>query len=147
MKMQLTQYSDYSMRVLLYLSQTPNEISTISEISDFYKISKNHLVKVVHRLAQLDYIVSIQGKGGGIKLAKNPNDIKIGEVLRQTEPNFYLVECFDEKTNRCVITQTCRLKGILHQGMEAFFKVLDQYTLQDSSKKSMAKQIQNSLTD
>ncbi|MFZ2315259.1 MAG: Rrf2 family transcriptional regulator [Gammaproteobacteria bacterium] len=144
--MQLTLQSDYSLRVLLYLSQTKNEMSTINEISAFYKISKNHLVKVVHKLAQLNYIISVQGKGGGIKLAKDPDDINIGDVIRKTEPNFYLVECFNTKTNQCVITDACRLRGMLNQGMEAFFKVLDQYTLQSGSKNSMAQQIINSLS-
>jgi Rrf2 family transcriptional regulator, nitric oxide-sensitive transcriptional repressor len=98
--MQLTIHSDYSLRVLLYLSQTKNDITTIVEIASFYKISKNHLVKVVHRLGQLGYIISIQGKGGGIKLAKKPADIKIGELIRKTEPSFYIVECFNKKHNQ-----------------------------------------------
>jgi Rrf2 family nitric oxide-sensitive transcriptional repressor len=143
--MQLTFYSDYSLRVLLYLSQMPKDTATITEISDFYKISKNHLVKVVHRLAQLEFIISTRGKGGGIKLARSSDEITIGEVVRKTEPHFNLVECFDEKTNRCVITNACRLKGILHQGMEAFFKVLDQYTLAEGSKTALIKQITNHL--
>lgn len=143
--MQLTLYSDYSLRVLIYLSKLKNETATITEISDFYKISRNHLVKVVHRLAQLEFIVSTRGKGGGIKLAKHPRDITIGEVVRKTEPNFSLVECFDEKTNRCVITNVCRLKGILNQGMSAFFNVLDQYTLADASTTALANQIKQSL--
>ncbi|HYF98315.1 MAG TPA: Rrf2 family transcriptional regulator [Coxiellaceae bacterium] len=143
--MQLTFYSDYSLRVLLYLSQMPKETATITEISDFYNISKNHLVKVVHRLAQLEFIISTRGKGGGIKLAKRPDEITIGEVVRKTEPHFNLVECFNETTNLCVITNSCRLKGILHQGMEAFFNVLDQYTLAEGSKTALIKQIKNHL--
>lgn len=145
--MQLTLYSDYSLRVLLYLSRTPNEFATITEISDFYQISKNHLVKVVHSLAQLGFIISTRGKGGGIKLARSPNQISIGEVVRKTEPNFYLVECFNQETNRCVITNVCRLKGILNQGIEAFFSVLDSYTLADGSKNSLVKQITNHLKE
>lgn len=139
--MQLTLYSDYSLRVLIYLSKTDKKISTITDISEFYKISRNHLVKVVHRLAQLGYIISIQGKGGGIKLAKDPSEIKVGEVIRKTEPNFYMVECFNEKENRCVITDVCRLKGILNQGMEAFFNVIDQYTILDCSTNDLFKKI------
>lgn len=146
--MQLTSHSDYSLRVLLYLSQMPKDTSTITEISEFYKISRNHLVKVVHRLAQLGFITSIQGKGGGIKLAKSPDEIRIGEVIRKTEANFQLVECFDEKTNHCVITNTCRLKGVLDQALEAFFSVLDEYTLSDGCKNILAKQIiRNNLYD
>lgn len=145
LKMQLTFYSDYSLRVLLYLSQMPKDTATITEISDFYKISKNHLVKVVHRLAQLEFIISTRGKGGGIKLARSSDEITIGEVVRKTEPNFNLVECFNEETNRCVITNACRLRGILHQGMEAFFNVLDQYTLAEGSKITLITQITNHL--
>lgn len=139
--MQLTFHSDYSLRVLLYLSQSPKEINTITEISEFYKISKNHLVKVVHRLAQLGFIISTQGKGGGIKLAKDPSEITIGEVVRNTEPHFCLVECFNEATNRCVITDFCRLKGILNQGLMAFLDVLDKYTLAEGSKNTLKKKI------
>lgn len=145
--MQLTFYSDYSLRVLLYLSRTPNKFATITEVSQFYQIPKNHLVKVVHTLARLGFIISTRGKGGGIKLAKSPNKISIGEVVRKTEPNFCLVECFDLKKNRCVITNVCRLKGILMQGMEAFFKVLDSYYLTDGSKNSLIKKITNHLNE
>jgi Rrf2 family nitric oxide-sensitive transcriptional repressor len=143
--MQLTFYSDYSLRVLLYLSQMSKDAATISEVSDFYKISKNHLVKVVHRLAQLGFITSARGKGGGIKLARNSNEITIGEVVRKTEPHFNLVECFNGKTNQCVITNACRIRGILHQGMEAFFNVLDQYTLAEGSKAALINQITNHI--
>jgi len=133
--MQLTLHSDYSLRVLIYLSQTDKKISTITEISKFYQISKNHLVKVVHKLAQYGFIISTQGKGGGIQLAKKSSEIKVGDVVRKMEPNFNLVECFNEKTNQCVITDVCRLKGVMELGMKAFFNVLDQYTLVDCSTK------------
>jgi Rrf2 family transcriptional regulator, nitric oxide-sensitive transcriptional repressor len=141
--MQLTLYTDYSLRVLIYLSKTNKEITTISEISDFYKISKNHLVKVVHQLAQHGFIISLQGKGGGIKLAKDPRDVIVGDVIRKTEPNFHMVECFNEKTNHCVITDVCRLKGILNHGMLAFFNVMDQYTLADCSTNHLSKRIKS----
>lgn len=139
--MQLTLYIDYSLRVLIYLSRMPTETATITEISDFYKISKNHLVKVVHRLVLLGYITSIRGKGGGIKLAREPNQVIIGEVISQTEPNFQMVECFNEKTNRCTITPACRLKGIVNQGMQAFFDVLYKHTLLDASSQLLTQQI------
>ena len=143
--MQLTLYSDYSLRVLFYLNQTPKDTATIIEISDFYEISKNHLVKVVHGLVQLGFIISTRGKGGGIKLARSSEKISIGEVVRKTEPHFNLVECFNKKTNRCSITDACRLKKILHQGMEAFFSILDQYILAEGSKIILKKQIGNHL--
>lgn len=141
LSMQLTLHTDYSLRVLLYLSRTPNEFATITEISQFYQISKNHLVKVVHNLVQQEFIISIRGKGGGIKLAKSPNEISIGEVVRKVEPNFCMVECFNLETNCCVITNVCRLKGILNQGIKTFFTVLDGYTLEDGSTNELRKQI------
>jgi Rrf2 family transcriptional regulator, nitric oxide-sensitive transcriptional repressor len=139
--MQLTLYTDYSLRVLIYLSRMPTETTTITEISEFYNISKNHLVKVVHRLVILGFITSLRGKGGGIKLAKKPDKINIGDVVRKTEPHFYMVGCFDEQNNKCMITTTCRLKGIINQGMQVFFKTLDSYTLIDASSDLVTKQI------
>ena len=143
--MQLTLYSDYSLRVLFYLSNMQKKTATITEIATFYGISRNHLVKVVHRLAQMNFIISLRGKGGGIKLAKDPGEIKIGDVIRKTEPNYTLVECFNEKTNQCVITNVCRLKRILNEGLEAFLNVLDQYTIADSHTKGLARQIKFSI--
>lgn len=143
--MQLTLYTDYSLRVLIYLSRMPTEATTITEVSEFYKISRNHLVKVVHRLVVLGFITSLRGKGGGIKLAKEPNQINIGDVIRKAEPHFQMVECFNEKTNQCAITPTCQLKGLINQGMQAFFKTLDCYTLVDAASELLTKQISTFL--
>jgi len=143
--MQLTFYSDYSFRVLFYLASMKKETTTIAEISEFYRISKNHLVKVVHRLSLQGFIISLRGKGGGIKLAKKPDEINIGDVVRKTEPNFTLVECFDAKTNLCVITGACRLKGILNEALMAFFHVLENYTIADTLNNELTKQITLSL--
>jgi len=143
--MQLTFYSDYSFRVLFYLANMQKETATIAEISDFYHISKNHLVKVVHRLSQQGFIISLRGKGGGIKLAKNPDEIKLSDVARKTEPNFTLVECFDPKTNQCVITNASRLKSILNEALMAFFHVLENYTIADTLNNKLTKQITLSL--
>ncbi len=143
--MQLTLYSDYSLRVLIYLSRTPNKSTTITQIAEFYDISRNHLVKVVHKLAQLGFILSTRGKNGGIKLAYPANKISIGEVVRKTEPGFFLVECFNEKTNKCAITGICRLKGILSEGLQAFLNVLDQYTLEEASTEKVMTMINYSL--
>jgi Rrf2 family transcriptional regulator, nitric oxide-sensitive transcriptional repressor len=139
--MQLTLYSDYSLRILLYLSRMPKATATIAEIADFYKISKNHLVKVVHRLVQLGFVTSTRGKGGGIQLAKPADEITFADVVMKTEPNFHLAECFNEKTNACVITDVCRLKEVLHQAVQAFFSVLAHYTLAEGSKRTLAKKI------
>lgn len=143
--MQLTLYTDYSLRVLIYLSRMPNEMATITQIAEFYNISRNHLVKVVHKLAQLGFVQSIRGKKGGIKLAYPPNKIIIGDVVRKTEPGFFLVECFNEVENNCAITGICRLKGILSEGMQAFLTVLDNYTLADASTDKISFKISQAL--
>ena len=126
--MQLTQYTDYTLRTLMYLA-LKSETSTITEISESYDISRNHLVKVVHGLGKLEYINTIQGRHGGIILAHEPADINIGEVVRKTEPNFHIVQCFDVQNGRCTISAGCRLKGALGEAFRAFMDVLDQYTL------------------
>lgn len=128
----LTLYSDYSMRVLLYLGIKGREqLSTIQEIADSYQISKNHLMKVTYALGQLGYIETIRGRGGGIRLAKDPKEINIGEVMRQTEEDFHIVECFDKDNNMCVISPACQLKHALYEALQAYFAVLDRYTLGD----------------
>lgn len=135
--MQLTQYSDYALRTLIYLA-VQRENATITEIAERYDISRNHLVKVVHNLGKLGYITTIRGRHGGICLAMEPKDINIGEVVRRTEPNFTLVECFDHQNNRCVITPACKLMGVLGEAFQAFTSVLDKYTLADMTSNSNA---------
>lgn len=130
--MQLTQYTDFSLRVLIYLSmKKPEELSTITDISEFYEVSRNHLVKVVHNLATLGYIETIRGKHGGMRLARAAADISVGEVVRLTEPNFDIAECFNKTTNRCAITPVCGLKRILGQARSQFMQALDGYTIAD----------------
>ena len=130
--LRLTVYTDYSLRVLMYLgAREPGHLSTIQEIADAYNISKNHLMKVTYELGKLGYIETIRGRGGGIRLAMDPADIIIGQVVRQTEEDFHLVECFDMENNFCRLAPSCRLKGALHEALRAYLNVLDQYTLQD----------------
>lgn len=130
--MRLTLYSDYSMRVLLYLGiKGKDKLSTIQEIADNYKISKNHLMKVTYELGQLGYIETIRGRGGGIRLAKDPKEINIGQVIRQTEEDFHIVECFDKENNKCVISPACQLKHALNEALQAYLSVLDRYCLGD----------------
>lgn len=137
-KMQLTLYTDYSLRVLVYLSLNPERSSTISEIADFYQVSRNHLVKVVHNLSLKQHIISSRGKGGGLRLARAPELINIGAVIRDTEPNFHVVECFNGETpNTCVVEPICRLKGILGKASDQFLKTLDAYSIADIIKKDM----------
>ncbi|MBB6444230.1 Rrf2 family transcriptional regulator [Bacillus benzoevorans] len=133
--MRLTNYTDYALRVLIYLAlKKEEELSTIKEIADTYQISKNHLMKIIHELGLLGYIDTIRGRNGGIRLSMDPEDINIGELVQKTEEDFHLVECFNgdtEKANHCIITPACRLKHILHESLLAFIQVLKGYTLAD----------------
>ena len=129
--MQLTLYTDYSLRVLIYLASHGDRRVTITEMADAYQISRNHLVKVVHNLASHDFIHTTRGKGGGMRLARRPEEVNIGAVIRQTEPHMNLLECFDKQNNRCSISPACSLKRILYQARKAFYDVVDGYTLAD----------------
>ncbi|WP_088042920.1 Rrf2 family transcriptional regulator [Bacillus sp. EAC] len=132
--MRLTNYSDYSLRVLIFLSSGSQEkLVNIKDIAEAYDISKNHLMKIIYNLGKLGYIETIRGRNGGIRLAKQPSDINIGEIIRQTEEDFNIVECF-EHGNTCVITPVCSLKHIFNKALEQFLHVLDQYTLEDIVK-------------
>ncbi len=131
--MQLTRHTDYSIRVLIFVGLNPDRLVTITEISDAYDISRNHLVKVVHGLSRRGYIETFRGQHGGMKLARDPAEISLGDVVRQTEP-FHLVECFDEMTDTCPITAACVIKGVLIHAQETFLKVLDGYSLADVLK-------------
>ena len=129
--MQLTLYTDYSLRVLLYLATHPKQRVTISEISEYFGISRNHLVKVVHNLGKLDLIHTIRGKSGGLLLAVPPEHINIAETVQKIEPHMNLLECFDDMTNTCPITMQCSLKGVLFQARTGFMGVLENCTLAD----------------
>ena len=134
--MQLTLHTDYSLRVLIYLTQKRDDLATISEIADFYKISRNHLVKVVHHLAGAGFIKTTRGKHGGMKLARSPELISIGDVVRRMEPNFDIVECFNATNPACVVSAVCALKSALYQAGNEFLGVLDRYTLADAMEQS-----------
>ena len=130
--MHLTTYSDYSLRVLIYLASKNNgELSNIKEIAEIYDISKNHLMKIIFNMGKMGYIETIRGRNGGVRLAKLPSEINIGEIIRKTEEHFYIVECFEKHNNKCIMTPVCSMKQIFHQALEAFLQVLDQYTLDD----------------
>jgi Rrf2 family nitric oxide-sensitive transcriptional repressor len=132
--MRLTQYTDYSLRVLLYLAQQKDEMVTITELADFYKISRNHLVKVVHNLGIKGYIQTTRGKKGGLRLARPAHEIVIGDVVRKVEPDFELLECFNTSTDHCVITNACALKSVLILARDDFLSTLDLYTVADAVK-------------
>lgn len=129
--MRLTLYTDYSLRVLLYLALHKDKTVTITELANFYKISRNHLVKVVHELGLKGYILTTRGKRGGIRLARAAEQIVVGEVIRHTEPDFDLLECLNPDADQCVITNTCRLKSVLFTARGNFLGELDKYTLAD----------------
>jgi len=129
--MQLTLYTDYSLRVLLYLGQNPHERATIAQISEHFNISRNHLVKVVHNLGKLELIHTIRGKNGGILLAQEPKDINLGTIIQRFEPHMDLLECFNDQSNTCPITMACGLKHILFKAKRSFMDILHEYTLAD----------------
>ncbi|MDN6297021.1 MAG: Rrf2 family transcriptional regulator [Halomonas sp.] len=128
--MHLTRFTDYSIRVLLYLATKGEERSTISEIAETFNISRNHLMKIVQELNQKGYLKAIRGKHGGLLLNRSPASISLGALIRDTEQEMALVECFRDD-NACVITPHCRLQPILAEALSAFLHVLDAYTLAD----------------
>ena len=130
--MQLTQYSDYSMRVLIYLVQHKGKLCTIDEISDYYNISRNHLMKVVNHLVNAKFIESVRGRSGGIRLISDPREISIGAVIRSTESGFNLVECFNPRKQDCAAIPVCKFNYILATAFQEFMKVLDNSTLADA---------------
>lgn len=136
--MQLTQFSDYSLRVLLYLVAHPDRWVPLPEISRAYGVSQNHLVKVAQLLLQLGFVESSRGRAGGLRLAKAASEINVGEVVRATEPHLDLVECFDAKRNTCPIDAACGLKGALLAAQKAFLRELDRFALSDFQPRAPA---------
>ncbi|HXS05574.1 MAG TPA: Rrf2 family transcriptional regulator [Rhizomicrobium sp.] len=136
--MRLTFYSDYSLRLLMYAALKPDALITIQEVADAYGISKNHLTKVAFDLGRAGFLETVRGRGGGLKLARKPEEIGLGDVLRVTEAHSVLVECFNPMTNSCAISGPCRLKGVLGRALKAYFTVLDEYTIADLTGKNPA---------
>jgi Rrf2 family nitric oxide-sensitive transcriptional repressor len=130
--MQLTSHTDYALRVLIYLAKNPEQKVTIGELAEFFKISRNHLVKVVHNLSVKGFIRSIRGKGGGLYLAKPAEQINIGDVVRQMEGHFHIVDCFNStKAGLCRLHPHCGLTAVLTNALEQFLLVLDATRLSD----------------
>ncbi|MBX7219349.1 MAG: Rrf2 family transcriptional regulator [Blastocatellia bacterium] len=129
--MRLTLHTDYSLRVLLYLATHPDRLVSTQEISEAYGISKNHLVKVVLTLGKHGFLDVRPGRTGGLALGRPPAEISLGLVVQTTEPDFFLVECFDSKRNQCPITPVCGLPAVLTEAHNAFLKVLLSYSLED----------------
>ncbi len=128
--MRLSTFSDYSLRVLMYLGVQPDRLATIAEIAAGHGISESHLMKVVHQLGRFGLVETVRGKGGGMRLALAPQHIVLGDVIRQTESDFTLVECFASNAT-CRIQGACHLSAILGEALNALFLVLDGYTLAD----------------
>jgi Rrf2 family transcriptional regulator, nitric oxide-sensitive transcriptional repressor len=126
--MQLTKFSDYALRVLMFAHAAGDRLVTIEEIAAAYRISRAHLMKVVNALTRAGFLTPVRGRSGGVRLAKPADEIVLGAVVRATEPNFALVECF-ATGNQCVITGCCRLPSLMDEALDAFLHVLDQHTL------------------
>jgi Rrf2 family transcriptional regulator, nitric oxide-sensitive transcriptional repressor len=128
--MQLTTFSDYTFRVLIYLGLQHGKLVTIAEVARAYAVSENHLMKVVHQLAQRGYVETVRGKGGGLRLAMAPEDIHLSRVLEGAEGGVALLDCLDRE-GICCIQPSCRLMGILREAQQAMYAVLEKYTLAD----------------
>ena len=128
--MKLTSFTDYSLRVLIYLAAQPKQRATIAMIASSFDVSENHLTKVVHFLGKAGWLANVRGKGGGLELAMPPELISIGKVVRQTERGIMPAECFADD-GHCAITDICRLSGVLAEAVNAFYATLDRYTLAD----------------
>jgi Rrf2 family nitric oxide-sensitive transcriptional repressor len=128
--MRLTNFTDYALRVLMYAATQEERLITIEETAEVYSISRAHLMKVVNRLTKAGFLKATRGRTGGLSLGKRPDRIRLGDVVRATEPDFALVECFATNSN-CVITPHCRLRGVLNEALGAFTATLDRHTLAD----------------
>jgi Rrf2 family nitric oxide-sensitive transcriptional repressor len=129
--MRLTTFTDYSLRVLIYLGTRSDQRAAVGEIADAYGISKNHLMKVILFLAEEGYVLTTRGKGGGVGLKLDPERIRIGDVVRKSEAGSVLVECFSREASECRIERSCLLRGAFQKAVHAFYAVLDTYTLAD----------------
>ncbi len=128
--MRLTRFTDYSLRVLIFLGLQKDELVTIRRISDAYGISRNHLMKVVSLLTRMGYLKAQRGPGGGIRLARAPEKINLADVIKDTEEDLIMVECFDEEGN-CIITPVCKLQQIIGEALGAYIRTMRAYTLED----------------
>lgn len=129
--MRLTAYSDYALRVLIYLSVQEGRLATIKEISEQYGISRNHLMKLVHELGRHGFIETSRGRKGGLRVGRDPATISVGEVVRVMEKEMSMVECFEPGNDECRIAKVCVLAGVIGKALNAFLEVLDGYTIKD----------------
>ena len=132
--MRLTDYTDYTLRVLMFCATYPERSVTIAELAESYDISKNHLMKVVNDLARQGLLQTTRGRGGGLRLLKPAGEIGIGQVVRQSETDFRMVECFDANHNTCTLTGNCQLKSVIGKALGAYLAELDKVTLADITR-------------
>ncbi len=136
--MRLTTFTDYSLRVLMYVAAHPDGRATIAEVAGAYEISEHHLTKVVHFLGKEGFLVNLRGRGGGLRLARAAAAINVGDVVKLTEGGDIPAECFERESNCCAITADCRLKHALAEAVDAFYATLRRYTLEDVVKNRKA---------
>jgi Rrf2 family nitric oxide-sensitive transcriptional repressor len=132
--MRLSEYTDYTLRVLMYCAAHRERLVTIGELADQHGLSKNHLMKVVNDLARQGLLETTRGRGGGLRLLPEPDTVRIGDVVRASETDFRLVECFDPTTNACTLSPSCRLKQLFDDALTGYFKALDGATLADMTR-------------
>lgn len=136
--MRLTRQADFSLRVLVYLALRPDTVATVGEIATAYRVSAHHLAKVAQLLGKRGYVELLRGQAGGLRLSIDPALLRIGDVVRETEPNFELLECFNAEKNTCPLDPSCTLKGVFKQAERRFLETLDQYTLADMIRRPQA---------
>ncbi len=129
--MYLSKFTDYSFRILMYLGNNPDKLSTVDELSSILDLSTHHVKKIVYKLSKNNYISSLKGRNGGIKLGMDPKDINLGKLLEITEDNLDILECFSIENNTCSLNNCCKLKPIINDALESFKLELSKYTLDD----------------
>lgn len=129
--MRLTAYTNYALRTLMFCALHPGQLVRVEDVSDAYGISRAHLLKAARQLGQLGYLENVRGRSGGIRLGRALDEIVIGEVVRHTEGDLELVECFNPDSNTCPLIGVCKLSVLFHAGLKAFFTELDKVTLAD----------------
>lgn len=129
--MQLTLFSDYTLRTLIYLGAHPGETVPAARVAEAFGVSAGHMTKAAKWLTQRGYVEGVRGKTGGLRLACDLAELRVGALLRETEPGLELVECFNRESNSCPLSPSCKLRGALYEARSAFFAVLDRYTLAD----------------
>ncbi|MEG2291674.1 MAG: Rrf2 family transcriptional regulator [Clostridium sp.] len=129
--MYLSKFTDYSFRALIYLAINREKICTVEELANKLEISEHHLKKIIHKLAKTEYIISTKGRTGGLRLGLDPKEINLGEVLKVTEDNLNIAECFNNENTCPFITGGCKLKGIMNNSLKSFLREFSEYTLAD----------------